>query len=117
MKKLTTTVTYKVPAGLYCNHNMQKSTPLTRCRFCTDLGKYGYTCVLHNVQLATMGPLINKCDACMKKQGTVEDTPVVPPKELMTYAITEYHKVYSALVKQGVPEGLAHELAQKEVLK
>ena len=80
MKRLTTKVTYKVPIGPYCNHDNKKSTPLTRCRFCTDLGKYGFTCVLHNEQLASMGVLINKCDSCMKKQGIVEDVPTVSPK-------------------------------------
>ena len=67
MKTQKTTVTYQVPDGLYCNHEMtKKSTPFTRCRFCTDLGKYGFTCVLHNVQLTSMGILVNKCDQCQR---------------------------------------------------
>ncbi len=117
MKRLTTKVTYKVPIGPYCNHTMQKSTPLTRCRFCTDLGKYGFTCVLHNEQLASMGVLINKCDSCMKKQGVVEDAPTVPPKDLMIYAVKKYRKLYQDLLRQGFPEPIADKMAQEEVLK
>ena len=117
MKRLTTKVTYKVPIGPYCNHDNKKSTPLTRCRFCTDLGKYGFTCVLHNEQLASMGVLINKCDSCMKKQGVVEDVPTVPPKDLMTYAVKTYRKLYQDLLRQGFPEPIADKMAQEGVLK
>lgn len=117
MKKLTTTVTYKAPNGLYCNHTMQKSTPLTRCRFCTDLGKYGFTCVLHNEQVASIGVLIQKSAKCLSKQGTVEEPLVVSPKALVTYAVKEYRKLYLALIKQGLPDYLADKAAQEEVLK
>lgn len=116
MKRLTTKVTYKVPIGPYCNHDNKKSTPLTRCRFCTDLGRGKFTCVLHNDQLALLGgALIQKSLACMSKQGMVEDAPYVPPKDLMQYAITEYRRIYNDLLNQGVPDKLAHKMAQKEV--
>ena len=115
MKRLTTKVTYKVPIGPYCNHDNKKSTPLTRCRFCTDLGKGKFTCVLHNDQLLLLdGTLIQKSPACMAKQGVVGDTPYVSPKDLMQYAITEYRRIYKDLLKQGVPDKLAHKMAQKE---
>jgi hypothetical protein len=118
MKRLTTKVTYKVPIGPYCNHTMQKSTPLTRCRFCTDLGKYGFTCVLHNEQLAVLGgKLISKCEACFSQQGIVSDTPTVEPKEIIKFAISEYRRIYKELVKQGFPEPIADKIAQEEVLK
>ena len=118
MKKLTATVTFKVPDGLYCNHSMQKSTPNTRCRFCTDLGKGVFVCVLHNEPLAVMsGYLISKTKACIAKQGTVEDAPIVPPKELIKFAVTEYRKIYKSLLAQGIPESLADKMAQAEVLK
>lgn len=117
MKRLTTKVTYKVPLGLYCNHDNKKSTPLTRCRFCTDLGKHGFTCVLHNEQLALTGVMISKCPACLKKQGVVEDVPTVPPKDLMTYAVKEYRKLYQDLLRQGFPEPIADKMAQEGVLK
>ena len=118
MKRLTTKVTYKVPIGPYCNHTMQKSTSLTRCRFCTDLGKGKFTCVLHNDQLALLGgALIQKSPACAAKQGVVGDTPYVSPKDLMQYAITEYRRIYKDLLDQGVPDKLAHKMAQKEALK
>lgn len=118
MKKLTTTVTYKVPKGLYCNHSMQKSTHSTRCRFCTDLGKGRFTCVLHNMPLDLMeGILIYKTDACLAQQGTVEDTPTLPPKEVAKYALKEYRKLYLSLIKQGYPEEMAHKAAQEGVIK
>ena len=118
MKRLTTKVTYKVPIGPYCNHDNKKSTPLTRCRFCTDLGKYGFTCVLHNEQLTVIGnKLIYKCEACVNQQGVVEDAPTIPPKDLMTYAIKEYRKLYQDLLRQGFPESIADKMAREEVLK
>lgn len=118
MKKLTTTVTYKVPKGMYCNHEMKKSTSFTRCRFATDLGKHGFTCVLHNEPLAVYcGNLLSKCDACFSQHGIVSDTPTVEPKEIIKFAISEYNRIYKDLIKQGVPAGLAEKLAQKEVLK
>ena len=118
MKRLTTKVTYKVPIGPYCNHTMQKSTSLTRCRFCTDLGKGKFTCVLHNDQLALLGGiLVQKSPACMSKQGVVEDVPTVQPKDLMTYAVKEYRKLYQNLLRQGFPEPIADKMAQEGVLK
>lgn len=118
MKKQTTTVTYKVPKGMYCNHKLQKSTPSTRCRFCTDLGKGAFTCVLYNLPLDVMeGKLIYKATPCMKQEGTVEDTPMVNPKDVVKYTIKEYRKIYLSLIKQGYPEELAHKAAQEEVTK
>lgn len=65
MKTLKTTITYKVPDHEYCNHTMQKSTPHTRCRFCTDIGKNTFVCVLHNQPLAVVsGVLVQKCEEC-----------------------------------------------------
>lgn len=118
MKRMTTTVSYKVPKGWYCNHTMHKSTPLTRCRFCTDLGKGVFTCVLYNEPLTvTEGALIHKAEGCYNKQGIVEDAPTVKPKELIAYALKTYRKTYLALINQGIPEEMAHKAALEEVTK
>jgi len=53
----------------------------------------------------------------MKKQGVVEDVPTAPPKDLMTYAIKEYRKLYQNLLRQGFPEPIADKIAQEGVLK
>ncbi len=53
----------------------------------------------------------------MKKQGVVEDVPTVPPKDLMTYAVKKYRKLYRDLLRQGFPEPIADKIAQEEVLK
>jgi len=73
--------------------------------------------VLHNEQLAAIGVMISKCPACLKKQGVVEDVPTVPPKDLMTYAVKEYRKLYQDLLRQGFPEPIADKMAQEGVLK
>lgn len=67
MKQLKTTVCYNVPEGFYCNHSMRKSTPLTRCRFCTEVSKANFVCVLHNEPLLLeSGALIYKTKACLE---------------------------------------------------
>jgi hypothetical protein len=73
--------------------------------------------VLHNEQLASTGVLISKCPACLKQQGVVEDVPTVPPKDLMTYAVKAYRKLYQDLLRQGFTEPIADKMAQEEVLK
>ena len=117
MKRLTTTVTYRVPGGFFCNHVMQKTTPETRCRFCTDVGKGTMVCVLHNEPLMVKGIQIYKASACMRKEGTVVDAPVAKPVELMKHAIVTYRRIYVKLRKQGLPDEFADKQAQEEVLK
>ena len=116
MIRMTTTVNYKVPSGLYCNHQIEKSTPLTRCRFCTEVQKGSFTCVLHNDQLNVNGILIQKSPACLSKCNVVEDVPEVPIEDLVKYILSEYRKIYNNLKSNGIPDKLADEIAQKEVL-
>lgn len=119
MIRMTTTVNYKVPRGLYCNHQMKKSTPLTRCRFCTEVYKGSFVCVLHNDQLNVLnGILIQKSPACLSKCKIVEDAPIedVPIEDLVKYILSEYRKIYSSLRSNGIPDKLADEVAQKEVI-
>jgi len=117
MVRMTTTVKYKVPRGLYCNHKMEKSTPLTRCRFCTEVYKGSFTCVLHNDQLNVLnGILIQKSPACLSKCNVVEDVPEVPVEDLAKYILSEYRRIYSDLRSKGISDKLANKLAQREVL-
>lgn len=120
MKTLKTTVTYRVPCGLYCNHNMQRSTVTTRCRFCTEISRGRFVCVLHNEPLTTNGDLINKTRMCLAKARTVEDvpaTPTIPPQDLMKQVVAKYQQVYTDLRKQGYPESIAATGAKDIILK
>lgn len=119
MKTVTTTVKYKVPRGPYCNHTMQKSTILTRCRFCTEVKKGAYTCAMYNQPLAVVdGTLILKEDRCLRQEGVdAPDSYNLNTKDVMKHAITEYRKIYKYLIEQGAPDGLAHKTAQEEALK
>ncbi len=128
MKKIETTVTYKVSDGCHCNlrRESHKRFPADqRCRFCTNLGKDGFVCVLHNVPLVVEeGCLIRKAQACMRnmayKSQTVPDVgglPKVNPKDIIKWALDEYMKTYNQLVKDGYPEALAAKLAKEAVTK
>lgn len=128
MKKINTTVTYRVSDGNYCNLRQEshKGFPANqRCRFCTQVTKNNFVCVLHNMPLVVEeGCLIRKAQACMRNMAyksqtvpDVDDTPTLPPKEVAKYALKEYRKLYLALIKQGYPEEMAHKAAQKGVIK
>ena len=128
MKKIETTVTYKVSDGCYCNLRQEKHKGFPanqRCRFCTNLGKDRFVCVLHNIPLVVEeGCLIRKAQACMRnmayKSQTVsepEEAPRVNPKDLIKWALDEYMKTYNQLVKDGYPEALASFAAKKAVTK
>jgi hypothetical protein len=70
MRKIKTTLEYLVPDGLYCNHKMAKSNPSTRCRFCTEVSKGVFVCVIHNLPLLVeSGYLILKTVECMKGES------------------------------------------------
>lgn len=118
MKKITTTITYRVPVGPYCNHKLQKTTPRTRCRFCTEISKGNYTCVLHNDPLAIVGgALIEKCDNCMHSNGDIVEAPPVDAKVLVKQGVEAYRTIFQSLRNQGVPEALADKMAREEALK
>ena len=66
MQRITTKLTYYVPKGLYCNLKMAKTTPATRCRFCTEVTKSNFVCALHNEPLLLeAGYLIQKTKDCL----------------------------------------------------
>lgn len=115
MKKVKTTVTYRVPDGQFCNCSRLGKD---KCRFCVKHGK-SYVCVLHNMPLdITEGVLVIKDTACIKAtagfSSVVEDSSIqVDPKAVMKLTIQEYRKIYKQLLAQGIPEAMADKLAQQ----
>lgn len=74
MRLLTVRVTFRVPEGLNCNHDMKKSTPATRCRFCTEVNKGNFVCVLHNEPLLVAGGImIQKTKKCLQAVKEIQD--------------------------------------------
>lgn len=128
MRKIKTTVTYKVSDGNYCNLRTEKHKGFPadqRCRFCTNLGKDGFVCVLHNMPLSLEeGGMIYKSSACMRnmayKSVEVPDetgTPAVKPKDIIKWALDEYNRTYNKLLNDGYPAALAMKAAKDSVLK
>ena len=128
MRKLKSTITYKVPNGLYCNHNLHGIKP--RCRFCTEFKKGLFVCVLHNQTLVVdQAVLILKCKDCLNAplfstQHIVEEfsreetsAPMVPVRDIVRGAVTEYKKVYKDLLNQGYPHNIIEKIATDIVVK
>lgn len=121
MKRIKTTVTYKVPDWEFCNCSRLGKPTGDMCRFCVKNGK-SYTCVLHNMPLDTVeGVLVKKDFACIKAtagfKSLVEDSPIqVDPKAVMKMTMQEYQKIYRQLLAQGYPDAMANKLAQQAVL-
>lgn len=123
LAKVTTKVTYKVPAWGHCNMQatMFGQPSKEKCRFCVKEKGY-HRCALYDEVLDTsQGTLINKTRSCLRSSAgfdsTVEDTvPTVDPKKLMKHTIAEYTKVRKQLIGQGYSEVIADRLAQEYVL-
>lgn len=127
MKKITTTVTHRVSDGQYCNLSptRYKNFPIEqRCRFCTNVGKSTFVCVMHNLPLVVEeGCLIRKAPQCLRnmfQRGltvTEPDVPQINPKELMKWTMDEFDKIYKNLLTAGYPDALAMKTAREHVLK
>lgn len=120
MKKVKTTVNYKVPDWGFCNCSRLGKPTKDMCRFCVKHGK-NYVCVLHNMPLEIVeGTLVKKDTACIKATAgfpsEVEDTIQVDPKTVMKMTIQEYRKAYNKLIGQGYPDAMADKLAQQLIL-
>lgn len=122
MRKLKTTVNYRVSDGLYCNLTTKrfKGNPAEqRCRFCTNLDERGYVCVLHNERLSLDdGYLIRKAPNCLYHKGVeIEDTDKVTlqPQDIVNWAIDEYSRIYNQLINDGYPVKLAMDAAKEMV--
>ena len=121
MKKVKTTVNYKVPDWEFCNCSRLGKPTKDMCRFCVKHGK-NYVCVLHNMPLGVVeGMIVKKDTACIKATAgfpsEVEDNDVqVDPKTVMKMTMQEYQKIYKQLLAQGYPATMANKLAQQMVL-
>lgn len=117
MKRVKTTVTYKVPDWEFCNCSSFGKPTKDVCRFCVKHGKC-HVCVLHNMLLDLYeGILIKKDTACVRATAgftsEVEDTVQVDPKTVMKMTLQEYRKAYKQLIAQGYPDAMADKLAQQ----
>lgn len=117
MKKVKTTITYRVPDWEFCNCSRLGKPTKDVCRFCVKHGN-GYVCVLHNMPLDMVeGILIKKDMACVRATAgftsEVEDNIRVDPKTVMKLTLQEYRKVYKQLIAQGYPDAMADKLAQQ----
>lgn len=119
LAKVTTKVTYKVPAWGHCNMqgNIFGQPSKEKCRFCVK-EKGTYRCALYNEVLGTSdGTLVNKVRECQKATVgfniEVEDEPVVQadPIAIIKASIKEYNKIRKQLISQGYPEIIADKLA------
>ena len=61
MKRVKTTVTYKVPDWEFCNCSRLGKPTKDMCRFCVKHGK-NYVCVLHNMPLDVVEGILVKKD-------------------------------------------------------
>ena len=127
LKKITTKITYRVPAWDHCNlqANMLGQPSKEKCRFCIKERGY-YRCALYNEVLGTSeGTLINKAGCCkgatLGIKSIVEDVveqeklPNAEPKDIAKAAIKEYTKAYKQLLSDGYPEAIANRLAMEYV--
>lgn len=123
LKKVTTNVTYRVPAWNYCNMqgNAFGKPSKEKCRFCVKDGAH-HRCALYNEVLdVTEGILLKKTRDCAKAvagfRSIVEDVeetteaPIVDSKLIVKTTIQEYNKVRKQLISQGYPEVIADKVA------
>lgn len=120
MKRVKTTVTYKVPDWEFCNCSRLGKPTKDMCRFCVKHGK-GYVCVLHNMPLDMFeGILVKKDMACVRATAgftsEVKDNIQVDPKTVMKLTLQEYRRAYKQLIAQGYPDAMADKLAQQMIM-
>lgn len=126
LKKVTTNVTYRVPAWEYCNLQAGYDRPSKEmCRFCVK-DRTGYRCSLYNTTLDVRDTaLALKNEECRKAVAgyksvveDVEDTsgPSIDPKKIMKATLVEYNKIYKKMLADGYPEFMANKLAQEYVI-
>lgn len=128
VKKVTTEITYRVPAWGHCNlqGNILGQPSKEKCRFCVK-EKGHYLCALYNEVLETsQGTLVNKARCCERATAgfnsvvvdVEEQAPAltVDPKMLIKTTITEYNKLRKQLIAQGYPETIAEKVASEYLL-
>lgn len=125
MKKIKSTVTYRVPHWNFCNgDSLFSGGHLSEpgCRFCIST-KAGYYCSLHDKTLDVNDGFIKKTAACCKITADpriaideAPQEPTIPPKEIMKRTIDLYAKTVNDLIAQGYPKPMADNLAKQYIL-
>ena len=126
LKKVTTEVTYKVPAWQYCN--MVQAGSINKpakelCRFCVKDGRM-YRCALYNMPLDIAHSVYPKktrdCERAVAGFRSIavdieepDNGPAVDPKLLVKATITEYEKTRKKLLAQGYPAAVAEQAAKE----
>ena len=126
LKKVTTEVTYKVPAWQYCNQ--VKTGTLNKpsselCRFCVKEGRT-YRCALYNMPLDIAQSVYPKktrdCERAVAGfRSTAVDVeehneePTIDPMLLVRATIEEYEKTRKKLLSQGYPASVAEQAAKE----
>lgn len=124
MKKIKSTVTYKVPHWNFCNEDAfdyGATAVKVTCRFCVK-DKSGHHCLLYDKQLSVGNGLIKKLPACVDATAgfasVIEpaEVPTIDPKDLMKQTINMYEKTVKDLMNQGYPQPIAAATAKKHIL-
>lgn len=124
MKKIKSTVTYKVPHWNFCNSdNLTYDAEVSdeTCRFCIKT-KTGCYCLLYDKSLSVNDGMISKVRECCKATAGFEsniepaEVPTVQPKVLMKQTIELYDKTVKELMAQGYPQPIATATAKKYIL-
>jgi len=124
MKRIKSTVIYKVPHWNFCNEDNfdYNGRPVkATCRFCVK-DKTGYRCLLYDKPLSVNNNLIQKlptcCDETVGINAVIEpdEVPTIEPKDLMKQTIDLYEKTVKDLMAQGYPQPIAAATAKKFVL-
>ena len=123
MKRIKSTVTYKVPHWNFCNVDRFDidATPSDQvCQFCIK-SKGSQRCALYDQPLMSDGVQIKKLPQCCKATAGFEsvieppEAPTIQPKDIIKHAIEIYTKTVKDLVAQGYPQQLAEQLAMKHL--
>lgn len=124
MKRVTSTITYKVPNWNFCNEDnfdFDCRPVKATCRFCAK-DKTGHHCLLYDKPLSVSNGLIQKLPACVDATAGFasviepDEVPTLDPKDLMKQTINMYEKTVKDLMAQGYPQPIAATTAKKHVL-
>ena len=126
MKKVTSTISYRVPNWNFCNVNKfdyDATMSKELCRFCIKT-RYGHQCLLYDKTLSVKGELVSKTEACCRASAgysstinTEPDLPTVNPRDLMKQTIDMYNKTVEGLIRKGYPRAVANTVAKKHILE
>jgi hypothetical protein len=128
MKRIKSTVTYKVPHWNSCNvdrFDIDGTPSKQLCQFCIK-ERGGYRCALYDEMLSATGNEVVKTRQCCKATAgfpsVIEPAqpaaaPTIQPKDLMKQTIDLYSKTVNDLITQGYPRPMAEMAAKKFILE